>query len=282
MHISGIQKLFLLILVAQSPMHGMQFLKSVAGNARYYLMPASTNPVTWFNDNFYVVQEGACYRSKTVSPDALRKYIADFKIKTILNLREQSGVWFEKENALVDQMASVVLRSITLNGRALPSQADAATMLELFENKAVHPILIHCQAGADRTGLGAALWKLTQQNASLGEALAEQVASKGHFEWRFPLMKKFTHIIHRIKSNGCQTWQEAINQYNPEYEMQQISLPSLPTRAAQSLWSTIKDNPKAAALVAATAIGASAAIYAYKKNKLVPMMQSVQAKLFGK
>jgi hypothetical protein len=46
--------------------------------------------------------------------------------------------------------------------------------------------------------------------------------------------------------------------------------------------SSIKDNPQATALIAVTALGASAAIYAYKKNKLMPMMQSVKAKIFGK
>lgn len=285
MHFTSGARFLLFALIAQSPAYGMQLLKNVAGNARYYLLPASANPVTWFNDNFSAVQEGACYRSKTVSPEALKNYIEKFGIKTILNLREASGVWFEKEDAAA-KAAGVALKTITLNGRALPTTDDVIKIFKLFENKEAHPILIHCQAGADRTGLAAAFWKLTQQNASLDQALAEQVASKGHFEWRFPMMKKFTHIIHGIKqkiaAQGYTTWQEALSGYNHEYEMANISLPSLPVRAAKSFYSTIKNNPKVSALIAAGILTTSVAAYAHKKDKLIPALEAAKEKIFGK
>ena len=83
----------------------------MAENARYYLLPASANPVTWFNDNFYVVEEGACYRSKTLSPHALKKYIDDYQIKTILNLREESGIWYKKEKAIADSFGVALLNN---------------------------------------------------------------------------------------------------------------------------------------------------------------------------
>lgn len=277
MHFTSGARFLLFVLIAQSPAYGMQILKNVAGNARYYLLPASANPVTWFNDNFSAVQEGVCYRSKTVSPEALKKYISDFKIKTILNLREASGVWFEKEDAVV-KAAGIALETITLNGRALPSQDAMIKIFKLFENQAAQPILIHCQAGADRTGLAAAFWKLTQQNASLEDALAQQVPSRGHFEWRFPMMKKFTEIIHEIKSKST-TWQEALGNYNHNDEMQKIFLPSLPMRAMHSFYSTVKNNPKVSALIAAGILTAAAAAYAHKKDKLIPALESAKEKI---
>jgi len=53
-------------------------------------------------------------------------------------------------------------------------------LIELFP-KLEKPVLIHCKSGADRTGLAAALWLLTQEGASIAEARRQLSLEYLHF-----------------------------------------------------------------------------------------------------
>lgn len=50
-------------------------------------------------------------------------------------------------------------------------------------NRPPKPILIHCMAGADRTGLIAAVWKLRQQKETSQKAYKQLSIYYGHFPW---------------------------------------------------------------------------------------------------
>lgn len=215
---------------------GMAHLKTYLKHALYHITPASANPMTWYTDNFYEVEKGKCYRSKTVSPRALEKYIKQYDIKTILNLREKSGIWFEKEKE-VAQRLGVTLKTISLDSEKLPSNESIKEIFSTFENNK-KAILIHCQAGVDRTSLAAAFWKLTQQNASLRESLDQMTPSYGHFEWSRPMMRKFIHTIDALKKQS-NSWPEALNKYDAQKEEKKVILRSIPIRMMQSLKNTI-------------------------------------------
>ena len=53
---------------------------------------------------------------------------------------------------------------------------------------AEYPILIHCQAGADRAGAAAAIWRMTMAGDSREAALAELDCRYGHFREATPAM----------------------------------------------------------------------------------------------
>jgi protein tyrosine phosphatase (PTP) superfamily phosphohydrolase (DUF442 family) len=274
------------LILLTSPIHSMETAKRWFNQASYHLMPASGNPITWFNNNFYTVQEGACYRSKTLAPAVLEKVINEKHIKTILNLREDHGYWFELEKA-VAQKLGVALKTVTLDGKQLPTQKQLQEIFELF-NKSAQPILIHCQAGADRTGLAAAFWKLTQENASLADALAQQVPSKGHFEWRYPFMRKCTQILKGIKEDReknklLNAWSDVLIEYAQKETELKKTLPSMPVRAVTSLYQTtvnaVKEHPKIAFATAAISAAAAGLIYAHKKGKLKPALKALKEKL---
>ena len=51
-----------------------------------------------------------------------------------------------------------------------------------------HPILIHCQAGADRAGAASAIWRMTVAGDDRQDALEELDCRYGHFKEFTPAM----------------------------------------------------------------------------------------------
>ena len=108
--------------------------------------------------NFHPVIDGEVYRSSQPSPSAIALYQKQYGIKTILNLRgDNSGhAWYDKE---VQQAERLDIKHIDFrmsSSRELTH--DEALKLVALMRDAPKPLLIHCQAGADRTGLASALY----------------------------------------------------------------------------------------------------------------------------
>ncbi|MFH1643852.1 MAG: tyrosine-protein phosphatase [bacterium] len=118
------------------------------------------NVVPFFGNNFYEVEAGKLYRSKQLDTKTLDKAINKYGIKTIINLRgPNSGKkWYEKEKQIALQN-NVQHFDIQMSAVRLPSKENIQTLIFLFEN-APKPIYIHCQGGADRTGLASTVWLL--------------------------------------------------------------------------------------------------------------------------
>lgn len=248
----------LLILLISIPSHalGMQQLPRSLQEILYAITPASGNPLTWFGNNFHAVEEGRAYRSKTMSPSDLASHIDEHKIKTIINLREADGIWYEKEDAVATSK-NVKLHTVTLNANQLPTRKQLKEILNYFQT-APQPILFHCQAGVDRTSLVAAFWKLTIQNESLEQAYEQMTPSYGHFEWSKPLMRKCIALLDATRGADGKI---DLDKYNPEEAMKKIALNSLPVRATKSLVASMKNNPKTTASV--IALGAATAALSF-------------------
>jgi len=161
------------------------------------LYPTSWNPRTWFNKNFHVVDQGRCYRSKTLDKKSLEWVIKEHGIKTILNVREDdsSAQWY-KDEIETAQKHGVELISVPLNGRATPSKQHIDSIVHVFQNSK-SPLLIHCQAGADRTGFVAGLWEIVMNGSTLQKALKQLSIFRGHYQFVFPKMKKALREFHR-------------------------------------------------------------------------------------
>lgn len=248
--------LLLSLITLSSQSFGMDRIKNYFQEARYVLTPASGNPLTWFGNNFHAVQDTLCYRSKTMSQSDLEQFIKKYHIKTILNLREETGTWFAKEKQVADRMG-VELHTITLDSKKLPSQQQLKDILALFNN-APKPILFHCQAGVDRTSLIAAFWKLMMQNAPLEQALEQMTPSYGHFEWSRPLMRKCIELLDATRDHEGKI---DLERYHPNDAMKTISLRPLPMRAAKSFLTIIKNNPQRSAVV--TGVAAAIAVFSF-------------------
>ncbi len=160
-------------------------------------------------DNFYVVQNNQIYRSKQLSGKTLQYYIEKYEIKTIINLRgENPGKdWWEKENN-VAQNNQINFINIALSAAILPSKENIIKLLHSYDN-ATGPILIHCQGGADRTGMAAALWKLYKEKTNKKTATKELSIKFGHR--KFKKTKAMDFFIDKWQGKE---W--LLNSYNPK------------------------------------------------------------------
>jgi undecaprenyl-diphosphatase len=61
----------------------------------------------------------------------------------------------------------------------VPSKSEIKALLDIF-GTAPKPLLIHCQAGADRSGLAAAIWKMAVDGAPKSEARKQLSVLFGH------------------------------------------------------------------------------------------------------
>lgn len=125
--------------------------------------------------NFHPVIEGEVYRSAQPTPDALDAYIKEHGIRSVINLRgERTGRdWYDAEVAVAKDNG-VKHYSFRMSARQQLGQDRAEELIDLMVN-AEKPVLIHCQGGADRTGLAAALYMAAIAKA--GEEAAEDQIS---------------------------------------------------------------------------------------------------------
>ena len=125
--------------------------------------------------NFHPITPGEAYRSAQLDRDEWTRYLTQFKIKSVINLRgKHSGAsWYQEELATCRRLG-VRHYDVRLSAEHRPSPADMRALLTLFKT-APCPILLHCKSGADRSGLVAALWKMVVDHAP--KSVAEQQLS---------------------------------------------------------------------------------------------------------
>lgn len=139
----------------------------------------------WFalRDNFHTVAEGLVYRSAQPSPAGFASYAREYGIRSVLNLRGRmpDSHWYKEELAATRALG---LAHFDHKLSAM-REVDPAELDEILSviARAPKPILIHCQGGADRTGLVCAVWELTAGRLSPAEAGEELSLWYGHFPY---------------------------------------------------------------------------------------------------
>jgi protein tyrosine/serine phosphatase len=130
--------------------------------------------------NFHPITHGEAYRSAQLDRDELEYYIKKYNIKSILNLRgkNQDAPWYMEEKK-VSANHNVQHYDVSLSVSHEPTEDDVRKLMEIFKH-APRPILIHCQAGADRSGLVAAMWKVIVDKEPKSEAWKQLSILYGH------------------------------------------------------------------------------------------------------
>ncbi len=119
------------------------------------------------------------YRSAQLAPYQIKR-AAENGIKTILNLRGKrdcGSYLLQKETC--DKLG-IVMIDFPISSRDAPRKTDLRNLKEIF-SRIEYPALLHCKSGADRAGLGAALFLALAENRPLEEAAAQLHAKYGHF-----------------------------------------------------------------------------------------------------
>ncbi len=130
--------------------------------------------------NFHPITPGEAYRSAQLDQENLEYYIHKFNIRSVINLRGKNvgKPWYDTETTTCRRL-DVRHYDIDLSSEKAPSFLDIEELLEFFKS-APYPVLIHCQGGADRSGLAAAIWKIVI-DASPKAAAREQLSIRyGH------------------------------------------------------------------------------------------------------
>lgn len=125
--------------------------------------------------NFHTVIAGELYRSAQPSPAQLENYVREHGIKTVINLRgpKDNAQWYVQEVAAARRL-DVWHIDFGMSATKILSPQRADELVAIMKS-APKPILIHCQAGADRTGLASVIY--SKQIAGVGEDVAERQLS---------------------------------------------------------------------------------------------------------
>lgn len=160
--------------------------------------------------NFHSVVVGELYRSNQPTPDRLARYQRDVHIRTILNLRgaRPGAPWYEAERKAAKNLGLTLIDFPMSDHEVLsPNRVDALVRAMADAPK---PLLIHCKAGADRSGLAAALYLARISHTDPEVAEGQLSIVYGHFSvpWlsrAWPMDVSFEAAEHALPNAGGQT-----------------------------------------------------------------------------
>jgi protein tyrosine/serine phosphatase len=139
--------------------------------------------------NFHVVVAGEVYRSAQPTEEQIAFYHTAYGIRTIVNLRgaNPGAAWYDKE---IEQSRRLGITHVDFRMSAARklSQAQAEQLIATLK-QAEKPLLIHCEAGADRSGLAAALYVAALTRSGERAAEAQFSLRYGHFS--IPLSRAY-------------------------------------------------------------------------------------------
>ena len=145
-------------------------------------------PLPRLTDNIHPVVWGRAYRSAQLDDTTLGLLVNLLDIKTVFNLRgENEGeTWYDDEKAVLESKG-VTLIDIRMSAHELPAREELLKLYDGFLG-AEEPILIHCNAGADRTGAAATIWRMVMLGEPRATAARELTPLRGHFKFATPEM----------------------------------------------------------------------------------------------
>ena len=163
--------------------------------------------VTQVFDNFYEVVPNKLYRSKQLDGETLGKYIDKYRFAAVINLRgiNSDKKWWRDEKDICENR-NVPFYNIAMSACRLPSKEEIKELIKIFEN-VKGPIYLHCQGGADRTGLATAIYMMLMQGKTNQEALRYLSIQYGHRKYKNSNMGLF------VKNWQGRDW--ALNEYDP-------------------------------------------------------------------
>jgi protein tyrosine/serine phosphatase len=159
--------------------------------------------------NFEVVDQGRLLRSAQPGPADLDRMLADQGLKTILSLRgigdydERKWARDRGVNMVIMQMYAddpptddqiglffTIMRGDTVDLDRYSGAIERSFGLEGRRVKFPLPLLIHCEGGADRTGVMVALYRMAFQGWTLDQA-KQEMTRRRHFSIFHPRLFKF-------------------------------------------------------------------------------------------
>ena len=134
-----------------------------------------------------VVTPDKVYRSGCMTAQGFYDAIKKFKIRTIINLRDEAPdpdlphSYFDRSTISEKQLCqelgvNFIFLGLDLADRnKIPAERPKAIdeFLKIMDNPANYPVLFHCQAGLHRTGMLAAIYRMEYDGWSVAQAMRE-------------------------------------------------------------------------------------------------------------
>ncbi|UJW73824.1 tyrosine-protein phosphatase [Rhizobium sp. SL42] len=145
--------------------------------------------VVLLRGNFHEILPGQYYRSAQLSGETLGRYIDQYKIKTVINLRgEHVGTpWYDAEAAAAASRDTTLV-NFPMSALTELKAEDVQRLLGILKT-AQQPVLVHCSSGADRTGLASVIF--LQQVAGIDEETAEWQLSPVYGHIGLPFLRTY-------------------------------------------------------------------------------------------
>jgi uncharacterized protein (TIGR01244 family) len=118
------------------------------------------------------------FRSAQLTPGQIERAAAR-GIKTIINLRGQRDCGSYLLQKEICARHGIAMIDFPISSRDAPRKTDLRDLKDIFA-RIEYPALMHCKSGADRAGLGAALYLALAENRPLEEATAQLHWKYGH------------------------------------------------------------------------------------------------------
>jgi len=130
--------------------------------------------------NFRVVQPGVLYRSGQLTNEGLKRILNDYRIKTVINLRDgqtRADVAEEEFCKSEDiQFVRILPSQWGDVGGSVPVEAGVRKFREIMSDPKNYPVLVHCFAGIHRTGAYCAVYRMEFEHWTNARAIAEMKA----------------------------------------------------------------------------------------------------------
>jgi protein tyrosine/serine phosphatase len=154
-----------------------------------------------YRGNLHPIFPGQAYRSAQMSAQMLAETIKLHGIKSVINLRgaNADSEWYRAELKMCE------ILNVEHVDRRFSARRDATdeqmTDLVNLLRKTPKPVLLHCKAGSDRTGLAAALYQLEIAGRPEAEAAGELTIWYGHIPYLPTREQAMDRSFHRYVSN---------------------------------------------------------------------------------
>lgn len=161
-----------------------------------------------FWGNIRTVEPGRAYRSAQLAPARLAEMIRAHGIRTVISLKggDMKQRWYQRENAACRRNGATLVQ-IPMSASKLPEPDQLRELVRLFD-ESEYPILFHCKAGSDRTGLAATLYLHLKEGKPLDVAEREGLTWRyGHFPFETVAMDRFFALYRKTaKGADLRTW----------------------------------------------------------------------------
>jgi len=153
-----------------------------------------------YSGNFHKVADGV-YRSGQLYEFDMPEFYEKYGFKTILNLRgaKPGKEWYEYEKRFAKEH-NITLIDFKISDKKIQSLQTMQKIADIIK-RSKKPVLIHCRAGADRTGLASALYLYL-----IGDKNASKMLSMkyGHFPYLGSKTKAMDESFKKFISQSSQ------------------------------------------------------------------------------